>query len=287
MWIFYAFGSALFAGLTSILAKCGIRHTDSDVATAIRTIVVLVFSWIMVFVVGAQNGIAAVSGKTWLFLILSGFATGASWLCYFHALQAGDVNKVVPIDKSSTILTIVLAFLFLGEEVSALKIVCVILIGAGTFLMIQKKETEKSVGQEKKSWLLYACLSAGFASLTSILGKIGIEGLNSNLGTAIRTAVVLLMAWIMVFAKGKQKEIGRIDRRELGFICLSGLATGGSWLCYYKALQDGLASVVVPIDKLSILVTIAFSYLVFHEKLTKRAALGLVLIVAGTLLMIL
>lgn len=287
MWIFYAFGSALFAGLTSILAKCGIRHTDSDVATAIRTIVVLVFSWIMVFVVGAQNGIAAVSGKTWLFLILSGFATGASWLCYFHALQAGDVNKVVPIDKSSTILTIVLAFLFLGEEVSALKIVCVILIGAGTFLMIQKKETEKRVGQEKKSWLLYACLSAVFASLTSILGKIGIEGLNSNLGTAIRTAVVLLMAWIMVFAKGKQKEIGRIDRRELGFICLSGLATGGSWLCYYKALQDGLASVVVPIDKLSILVTIAFSYLVFHEKLTKRAAIGLVLIVAGTLLMIL
>lgn len=287
MWIFYAFGSALFAGLTSILAKCGIRHTDSDVATAIRTIVVLVFSWIMVFVVGAQDGIAAVSGKTWLFLILSGVATGASWLCYFHALQTGDVNKVVPIDKSSTILTIVLAFLFLGEEVSALKIVCVILIGAGTFLMIQKKETEKSVGQEKKSWLLYACLSAVFASLTSILGKIGIEGLNSNLGTAIRTAVVLLMAWIMVFAKGKQKEIGRIDRRELGFICLSGLATGGSWLCYYKALQDGLASVVVPIDKLSILVTIAFSYLVFHEKLTKRAALGLVLIVAGTLLMIL
>lgn len=287
MWIFYAFGSALFAGLTSILAKCGIRHTDSDVATAIRTIVVLVFSWIMVFVVGAQDGIAAVSGKTWLFLILSGVATGASWLCYFHALQTGDVNKVVPIDKSSTILTIVLAFLFLGEEVSALKIVCVILIGAGTFLMIQKKETEKSVGQEKKSWLLYACLSAVFASLTSILGKIGIEGLNSNLGTAIRTAVVLLMAWIMVFAKGKQKEIGRIDRRELGFICLSGLATGGSWLCYYKALQDGLASVVVPIDKLSILVTIAFSYLVFHEKLTKKAAFGLVLIVAGTLLMIL
>ena len=286
MWIFYAFGSALFAGLTSILAKCGIRHTDSDVATAIRTIVVLVFSWIMVFVVGAQDGIAAVSGKTWLFLILSGVATGASWLCYFHALQAGDVNKVVPIDKSSTILTIVLAFLFLGEEVSALKIVCVILIGAGTFLMIQKKETEKSVGQEKKSWLLYACLSAGFASLTSILGKIGIEGLNSNLGTAIRTAVVLLMAWIMVFAKGKQKEIGRIDRKELGFICLSGLATGGSWLCYYKALQDGPASVVAPIDKLSILVTILFSYLVFHEKLSKKAAVGLILVVGGTLLML-
>lgn len=287
MWIFYAFGSALFAGLTSILAKCGIRHTDSDVATAIRTIVVLVFSWIMVFVVGAQDGIAAVSGKTWLFLILSGFATGASWLCYFHALQAGDVNKVVPIDKSSTILTIVLAFLFLGEEVSALKIVCVILISVGTFLMIQKKETERAWGRRKRTGFCMPAYPAVFASLTSILGKIGIEGLNSNLGTAIRTAVVLVMAWIMVFAKGKQKEIGRIDRRELGFICLSGLATGGSWLCYYKALQDGLASVVVPIDKLSILVTIAFSYLVFHEKLTKRAAIGLVLIVAGTLLMIL
>ena len=285
MWIFYAFGSALFAGLTSILAKCGIRHTDSDVATAIRTIVVLVFSWIMVFVVGAQNGIAAVSGKTWLFLILSGFATGASWLCYFHALQAGDVNKVVPIDKSSTILTIVLAFLFLGEEVSALKIVCVILIGAGTFLMIQKKETEKSVGQEKKSWLLYACLSAVFASLTSILGKIGIEGLNSNLGTAIRTAVVLVMAWIMVFAKGKQKEIGRIDRRELGFICLSGLATGGSWLCYYNAIQTGIVSVVVPIDKLSLAVTILFSLIFLKEKLPLKAWIGLFLILAGTILM--
>ena len=287
MWILYATGSAFFAGITSILAKCGISKTDSDVATAIRTIVVLVFSWILVLLTGTISGITDISGKTLLFLVLSGIATGASWLCYFKALQNGNVNKVVPIDKSSTILTIVLAFLFLGEEVSALKIVCVILIGAGTFLMIQKKETEKSAEQEKKSWLLYACLSAVFASLTSILGKIGIEGLNSNLGTAIRTAVVLLMAWIMVFAKGKQKEIGRIDRRELGFICLSGLATGGSWLCYYKALQDGLASVVVPIDKLSILVTIAFSYLVFHEKLTKKAAFGLVLIVAGTLLMIL
>ena len=215
MWIFYAFGSALFAGLTSILAKCGIRHTDSDVATAIRTIVVLIFSWIMVFVVGAQDGIAAVSGKTWLFLILSGLATGASWLCYFHALQAGDVNKVVPIDKSSTILTIVLAFLFLGEEVSALKIVCVILIGAGTFLMIQKKETEKSAEQEKKSWLLYACLSAVFASLTSILGKIGIEGLNSNLGTAIRTAVVLLMSAAVTWQWTLREQLSVLVRKYM------------------------------------------------------------------------
>ena len=235
---------------------------------------------------GSGKGIMQIDGKTMLFLILSGLATGASWLCYFHALQIGDVNKVVPIDKSSTVLTILLALIFLREGLSIGKAVAIILIGAGTMLMITKKESEQKQ-EQKKEWMIYAIFSAVFASLTSILGKIGIEGLNSNLGTAIRTAVVLLMAWIMVFAKGKQKEIGRIDRRELGFICLSGLATGGSWLCYYKALQDGLASVVVPIDKLSILVTIAFSYLVFHEKLTKKAAFGLVLIVAGTLLMIL
>lgn len=290
MWIFMAFASALFAGLTSILAKCGIRHTDSDVATAIRTVIVLIFSWLLVFLVGAQDGIGAVDGKTWLFLILSGLATGASWLCYFKALQTGDVNKVVPIDKSSTILTIVLAFVFLREKISLLKVVCVILIGAGTYLMIQKKEgaaqEEISANDKGGSWFLYACLSAVFASLTSILGKIGIEGVNSNLGTAIRTGVVLIMAWIVVFVKGKQQEVRKIPGNELGFICLSGLATGASWLCYYKALQDGLASVVVPIDKLSILVTIAFSYVVFHEKLSKKAAAGLLLIVAGTLLML-
>lgn len=287
MWIFYAFASALFAGLTSILAKCGIKKTDSNVATAIRTIVVLIFSWIMVFVVGAQNEISSVSAKTWIFLILSGFATGASWLCYFKALQIGDVNKVVPIDKSSTILTILLAFLFLHEEISALKLVCVVLIGTGTFLMITKKENQAKPDKNRKSWLLYAILSAVFASLTSILGKVGIEGINSNLGTAVRTIVVLIMAWVVVFATGKQKTVRGIGKKELGFICLSGLATGGSWLCYYKALQDGLASVVVPIDKLSILVTILFSYLVFHEKLGKKEAVGLVLIVAGTLLMLL
>jgi transporter family protein len=290
MWIVMAFASALFAGVTSILAKCGIRHTDSDVATAIRTIIVLIFSWLMVFLVGAQGGISAMDGRTWLFLVLSGMATGASWLCYFKALQTGNINKVVPIDKSSTILTIVLAFVFLREAISPLKVVCVILIGAGTYLMIQKKEeaAEKSkTGAENGAWLLYACLSAVFASLTSILGKLGMENVNSNLGTAIRTGVVLLMAWIVVFVKGKQQEVEKIPRRELGFICLSGLATGASWLCYYKALQNGLASVVVPIDKLSILVTIAFSYVVFHERLTRKAAVGLVLIVAGTLLMIL
>lgn len=286
MWIVFAFASALFAGLTSILAKCGIRKTDSNVATAIRTIVVLIFSWIMVFLVGAQSEIGALSTKTWIFLILSGLATGASWLCYFRALQLGDVNKVVPIDKSSTILTILLAFLFLHEEITGLKLVCVILIGAGTFLMITKKEKADAGEKSGKSWLLYAVLSAVFAAATSILGKVGMQGISSNLGTAIRTAVVLIMAWIVVFVTGKQGTIKNIEKRELTFICLSGIATGASWLCYYRALQDGLASVVVPIDKLSILVSIAFSYLVFHEKLGKKALFGLVLIVAGTLLML-
>ncbi len=279
MWIVFAFGSALFAGLTSILAKCGIRKTDSNVATAIRTIVVLIFSWIMVFIVGAQGEIGAVSTKTWIFLILSGLATGASWLCYFKALQMGDVNKVVPIDKSSTILTILLAFLFLHEEISVWKLVCVVLIGAGTFMMITKKENPDAPQKESRMWMIYAVLSAVFASLTSILGKVGMKGVNSNLGTAIRTVVVLIMAWIVVFVTGKQNTIRQIEKKELGFICLSGVATGASWLCYYKALQDGLASVVVPIDKLSILVSILFSYLVFQEKLSKKALFGLVLIV--------
>ena len=285
MWIIYAFGSAIFAGLTSILAKCGIRQTDSTVATAIRTIVVLAFSWLMVFVVGSQGQIGSIGGKTLIFLILSGLATGASWLCYFKALQIGDINKVVPIDKSSTVLTILLAFIFLHEEISLPKAIGVVLIAIGTFMMIEKKDT-KPQDTKGKGWLFYAVGSAVFASLTAILGKVGISGVESNLGTAIRTVVVLIMAWVMVFATSKQGEIHKVPKNELGFICLSGLATGASWLCYYKALHDGLASVVVPIDKLSILVTIAFSYIVFHEHLSKKAAGGLVLIVAGTLVML-
>lgn len=285
MWIVFAFGSTLFAGLTSILAKCGIRETDSTVATAIRTIVVLAFSWLMVFVVGAQSQIGEIGGKTLLFLILSGLATGASWLCYFKALQLGDINKVVPIDKSSTVLTILLAFLLLREEVSALKAIGVVVIAAGTFLMIERKDVAPQQSG-RKGWLLYAMGSALFASLTSILGKVGIAGVESNLGTAIRTSVVLVMAWVMVFATGKRHALRAIPRKELGFICLSGLATGGSWLCYYRALQDGLASVVVPIDKLSILVTVLFSYVVFQEKLSPKSALGLGLIVGGTLVML-
>lgn len=285
MWVIFAFSSALFAGLTSILAKCGIKETDSDTATALRTIVVLIFSWIMVFIVGSQNLIGALTLKTIVFLVLSGLATGASWLCYFRALQRGDVNKVVPVDKSSTVLTILLAFIFLDEEISLIKGGAVILIGAGTFLMIEKKAAgEDKV--EKKSWLIYALLSAVFASLTSILAKIGLSGVESNLGTAIRTGVVLLMSWLIVFIKGKEKDVKRISKKEILFIALSGIATGASWLCYYRALQDGPASVVVPIDKLSILVSILFSRVVFKERLSLKALIGLLMIVGGTLMML-
>lgn len=284
MWILYATGSAFFAGITSVLAKCGISKTDSDVATAIRTIVVLVFSWVMTLITGTLSGITEISEKTLLFLVLSGIATGASWLCYFKALQNGDVNKVVPIDKSSTILTILLACIFFHEGLSLFKLVCVCLIGLGTMLMINRKEDVKSNSLDK-SWLIYAILSAVFASLTSILGKIGISGIDSNLGTAIRTSVVLVMAWLMVFVKNKQSEIKSIDYKELLFIILSGFATGASWLCFYRALQEGPTSVVVPIDKLSILVTIIFSRVVFHEKLSRKALLGLILITVGTVIM--
>lgn len=286
MWVLFAFGAAFFAGLTSILAKCGIKKTDSNVATAIRTIVVLLFSWLMVFIVGSQSEVTAVDAKTWVFLILSGLATGASWLCYFRALQLGDVNQVVPIDKSSTVLTILLAVIFLGEGISWLKAAALVAIAAGTYLMIQKRKQAEAAKPKRKAWLLYALLSAVFASLTAILGKVGIAGVESNLGTAIRTCVVLVMAWVVVLVTGKRHAVRAVPKNELGFICLSGLATGASWLCYYKALQDGLASVVVPIDKLSILVTIAFSYTVFGERLSRRALLGLCLIVAGTLAMI-
>ena len=282
MWIIYAFSSALFAGLTSILAKCGIRKTDSNAATAIRTIVVLIFSWIMVWVEGSYKTIPDVDTKAWIFLILSGIATGISWLCYFKALQLGDINKVVPIDKSSTVLTIILALIFLGEGITWIKLTAIAAISAGTYLMISR-EGKNSNRSKSKAWLIYAVFSAVFASLTSILAKIGIENVESNLGTAIRTIVVLIMSWIIVFITKKQHEIKNIDRRSLAFIVLSGIATGGSWLCYYKALQDGLASVVVPIDKLSILVTVGFAYIFLKEKLSKKSLIGLSLIVAGTL----
>lgn len=280
MWVVFAFLSALFAGLTTILAKCGIRRTDSTVATAVRTGVVLITAFIMTLIVGSTSGITEISGRSWLFLVLSGLATGASWMCYFRALQLGDVNKVVPIDKSSTVLSIILAAVFLREPVSVIGWVCVAAIAVGTYMMIEKKEHTE---EKSRRWLVYAVLSAVFAAVTSILGKVGIENVESNLGTTVRTAVVLVAAWAMVFVTGKGKQVRRIPKKELMFIYLSGLATGGSWLCYYKALHDGLASVVVPIDKLSILVTVAFSYIVFREKLTLRSAIGLLFIVAGTL----
>lgn len=284
MWVIFAFLSAFFAGITSILAKCGIRKTDSNVATFIRTIIVLLFSLLMVMIVGSFPTLKNLSAKTILFLVLSGLSTGASWLCYFRALQKGNINKVVPIDKSSTVLTIILATIFLGESITLYKTLGIIAIGLGTLMMIEKKDTENKT--EEKGWLFYAILSAVFASLTSILGKVGIEGVESNLGTAIRTVVVIVMSFVMVSVTGKVKDIKRIDKKELAFILLSGLSTGASWLFYYRALQDGEASIVVPIDKLSILVTIAFSYFVFKEKLGKKALIGLVLIIVGTLVLL-
>ena len=284
MWVLFAFLSAFFAGMTSILAKCGIKKTDSNVATFIRTLVVLPLSLLMALIVNPNFSLGAVSSKTLVFLVLSGLSTGASWLCYFRALSKGDINKVVPIDKSSTVLTIILAVVFLGERVTVYKTLGVVFIAIGTLFMIEKKDTEKK--SEGEGWLIYALLSAFFASLTTILGKIGIEGVESNLGTAIRTAVVIVMSFIMVAFTGKTGEIKKIDKKELGFILLSGLSTGASWLCYYKALQDGEAGIVVPIDKLSILVTIAFSYIVFKERLSKKAMLGLVMIVFGTLVLL-
>ncbi|MGN0166273.1 MAG: EamA family transporter [Lachnospiraceae bacterium] len=292
MWIIAAIFSSLFAGLTSILAKCGIRKTDSDVATAIRTVIVLIFSWVMVLIVGSADTIGQISGKSLLFLVLSGAATGASWICYFKALSMGDVNKVVPIDKSSTILTVLLAIIVFKEYNNLpVKLLGTCLMAVGIIMMIEKKPVAATVSENvkktegKHSWFLYAVLSAVFAALTSVLAKAGIEGVESNLGTAIRTIVVLIMAWVIVGTKGKLSQVRRTDRRELVFICLSGIATGASWLCYYYAIQTGVLSVVVPIDKMSILVSVSFSYLVFGEKLSKKAVLGLLLMLTGTLFM--
>lgn len=284
MWLIMAVLSAIFAGLTSILAKCGIRKTDSDIATALRTVVVLLFSWVMVLIVGSANTLSNIDPKSFAFLILSGLATGASWICYFKALSMGDVNKVVPVDKSSTVLSVLLAIILFGETSHlAVKLLGTAILAVGIFLMIEQKETQNR--SKHKGWIIYAVLSAVFASLTSILAKIGISNVESNLGTAIRTGVVLIMAWLIVLMKGKQKEIKGIRKKELVFIALSGLATGASWLCYYYAIQNGIVSVVVPIDKLSILVTVAFSYFVFRERLSKKAFAGLCLMLCGTLAM--
>lgn len=284
MWIIAAIFSAVFAGLTSILAKCGIKKTDSDIATALRTVVVLLFSWLMVFIVGSYNEISQIGIRSLVFLVLSGLATGASWICYFKALSVGDVNKVVPVDKSSTVITVLLAIVCFGETSNlVVKLIGTAILAVGIYLMVEKKQTFQK--KESGSWILYAVLSAVFASLTSILAKVGISGVESNLGTAIRTFVVLIMAWLIVLVKGKGKDVKTTDKKELLFIALSGIATGASWLCYYYAVQNGDVSVVVPIDKLSIVITVLFSYIVFGEKLSKKSFLGLCLMVLGTLLM--
>ena len=281
MWLTAAVCSSVFAGLTSILAKCGIRKTDSDVATALRTLVVLLFSWVMVFIVGSAEGLKTISARSALFLVLSGLATGASWICYFKALSMGDVNKVVPIDKSSTVMSVLLAMVLFHEtQHLAVRLICTALIGAGILLMVERKA---STTDGKGPWMLYALLSAVFAALTSVLSKLGMTDVESNLATALRTGVVLVMALVIVLMKGKQGQLLHPDRKELVFIILSGLATGASWLCYYYAIQHGVVSVVVPIDKLSILVSIGFSYVVFKERLSRKGLIGLGLMVIGTL----
>ena len=284
MWLIMAILSAFFAGLTSILAKCGIKKTDSDVATALRTIVVFLFSWIMVFIVGSATTLTDINSQSIVFLILSGIATGASWICYFKALSIGDINKVVPIDKSSTILSVLLAIILFDEtQHLIIRLTGTAILALGIFLMVEKKQIEKT--DHDKKWMPYAVLSAVFAALTSILAKIGITGVESNLGTAIRTGVVLIASWFIVLVKRKRTAVKTINKRELVYIFLSGIATGVSWLCYYYAIQNGIVSVVVPIDKLSIAVTVAFSYIIFKEKLSKKAFAGLLLMVLGTLVM--
>ncbi len=282
MWLVMAGLSAVFAGVTAILAKCGIRHTDSDVATALRTVVVLLFAWVMVWIVGSADTIGQISTTSVVFLILSGLATGGSWLCYFKALSMADVNKVAPVDKSSTILSVLLAIVLFSETSHlGAKLAGTALLAVGIYLMIEKKPGQKP-GEQDRRWIVYGVLSAVFAALTSILAKVGIAGVESNLGTAIRTAVVLVVSWGIVAARGKLRQIPKVRGRELAWILLSGVTTGASWLCYYYAIGNGVVSVVVPIDKMSILVTVLLSRVILKERISGKAGLGLALMLAGT-----
>ena len=284
MWILAAALSACFAGLTAIFAKCGIKKTDSDVATALRTIVVLQFAWIMVFIDGSVSSAANIDMKSLFFTMLSGLATGASWLCYFKALSIGDVNKVVSVDKLSTVLVVLIAIIAFNETRHLpLKLIGTAAFTAGVYVMVEKKQVSKS--KQGKWWVVYAGGSAIFAALTSILAKIGITNVQSNLATAIRTGVVLVMAWLVVFVKGKRPQIKALDKKEVFYIFLSGISTVISWLCYYYAIQNGIVSVVVPIDKLSIVITILFSYFILKEKLNIKTVTGLLLMVCGTLIL--
>jgi len=284
LWLLYAVGAAIFAAMTTIFAKIGIKDVNSHLATAIRTMVVLVFAWLMVFIVGSQAEILQLSGRTWLFLILSGLATGASWLCFFRALQRGRVNKVVPIDKSSTILTMTLAFIFLGEPLGLFTVIGMILMGIGTWLMIGRVSRQAIPHNTNKDWLLYAILAAVFASLVAIIGRIGVVDMDATLWTAIRTVVVVPMSWLMVYLSGSQMTIKTVSRKSWLFLILSGVATGGSWLFFYHALQQGNAAHVVPIDRMSVLFTMAFAWLFLKEKFSRRSLIGLALLTAGTAL---
>lgn len=284
MWIVAAILSAVFAGLTAILSKCGVKNANSDVATAVRTSVVLVMAWLIVFITGAYTTIADISAQSWIFLILSGLATGASWICYFKALSLGEVSKVAAVDKSSAVLSVLFAIIIFPDERNLwwLKLIFLAVIAAGTYLMTDIKRGED---KGRLTWLIFAVLSAVFAAATSLLANAGIEGVDSNLATAIRTVVVLIMAWLIVLCRGEGKFVRELKGREIIFLVLSGIATGASWLCYYYAIQQGQVSVVVPIDRLSILITVIFSLIVFKEKLSVKAWIGLALLTAGTVCM--
>lgn len=284
-YISFAFLSAFFAALTSVLAKYGMKKVNSNLATALRTIVVLVFSWLMVFLTtDITREFSRLTDRSLLYLILSGLTTGASWLCYFHALKIGNVNVVVPIDKSSIVFTIVLSSVILKEHFGLFSGICTLLIAMGTLLMIEKRSSKSSA--RKRSAILYAFSGAVFAALTSILGKMGIDGISSNFASAIRTCIVLIMAWVVVFISKDYKKFNSLDTKSSIFIILSGIATGASWLCYYRALSLGPASHVAPIDKLSIVLTVILSYIFFREKLSWKSFTGLFLIVIGTLLLL-
>jgi len=284
LWLLYAAGSAAFAGLTTVLAKIGVKDVDSHLATAIRTMVVVVFAWMIVFYAGSQGGIRHIDGITWLFLILSGLATGGAWLCRFRALKLGNVNKVTPITKTSTLLTMTLAFIILREPLSWITIIGMILMGTGTWLMLELKKGTKAKNEPGRGWAFFAVMAAVFASLVAIFGSIGVSDMDANLWTAIRTVIVALLSWLMVYSTGGKKQVKKISGKSWIFLILSGLATGISWIFFYNALQVGNASLVVPIDQLSIVITMGFARLFLGERFSKQSLIGLGVLTAGILL---
>lgn len=288
MWLILAFLSAVFAAMSTVLAKLGEKDIDSTFATFLRTGVVLVFSWMIVFMTGTVSQIGQIEKSAWIFLVLSGLATGGSWLCYFRALQLGNAGSVAAVDKTSTVLTVILAFIIFDEKVTAVRIGAIVLMLAGALLVAydggkNRNSDNKSV---KRQWILYAALSAVFAALTSVLAKLGIKGLDSNLATAVRTVVVLAMSGMMIPIKSRGKQLAVPKGKQALTLVLSGVATGGSWLCYFNALQTGQASVVVPVDKLSIVLIAVFSRLFLKEKLSAYTVAGLAAVTVGTLLML-